>query len=127
MVPAKPPLIRFSRIVRPTLPGFSVAPMTATDLGEKIGLNGRRLVWRRISWADSMELADLVTVLIFEYNLNSFTGDKMTVGNIADFPAFGKLSPYFAKLKSRTDLGDKSKISGEDSFRLTETDRKSVV
>src|SRR5579863_8042528 len=34
-VPPKGLLIRFQSILRPTLPAFSVAPMTATDLGEK--------------------------------------------------------------------------------------------
>jgi len=34
-------LTRFQRIVRPTLPAFSVAPMTATLRGAKIASRGR--------------------------------------------------------------------------------------
>ena len=40
-VPPNGLLIRFQRIVRPTLPGFSVAPMTATLRGAKIASSGR--------------------------------------------------------------------------------------
>ena len=39
-VPPKGLLIRFHSTVRPTLPGFSVAPMTATVFGAKNTSNG---------------------------------------------------------------------------------------
>ena len=41
-VPPKGLLIRFHSTVRPTLPSFSVAPITATFLGAKIASRGCR-------------------------------------------------------------------------------------
>ena len=41
-VPPNGLLMRFQRTVRPTLPAFSVAPMTATDCGRKSGSRGWR-------------------------------------------------------------------------------------
>ena len=38
-VPPKGLLIRFHRMLRPTLPAFSVAPITATDFGAKNTFN----------------------------------------------------------------------------------------
>ena len=52
-VPPKGLLIRFHRMVRPTLPWVSVAPMTATVLGAKMASSGWR-VYCRTSWAGSM-------------------------------------------------------------------------
>lgn len=46
------PATRSSGLVRPTLPAFSVAPMTATVAGEKNTSSGRRSAWR-MSWAGS--------------------------------------------------------------------------
>src|SRR3990172_5385148 len=50
-------LIRFHRTVRPTLPFFSVAPMTATDRGRNSGSSGGRLE-RRTSdaWSGASEV-----------------------------------------------------------------------
>src|SRR5512147_1148980 len=45
-VPPKGLLIRFHRIVRPTLPTFSVAPTTATFFGAKIALREGCDIWR---------------------------------------------------------------------------------
>jgi hypothetical protein len=45
MGPPKGVFIKFHKTVRPTLPGFSVAPATATDFGAKIASRG----WRTIS------------------------------------------------------------------------------
>jgi hypothetical protein len=45
-VPPKGLLMRFHRIVRPTLPTFSVAPITATFCGAKKGANDARVNWR---------------------------------------------------------------------------------
>ncbi len=41
-VPPKGLLMRFHSIVRPTLPTFSVAPITATDLGANMASSGCR-------------------------------------------------------------------------------------
>jgi hypothetical protein len=38
--------MRFQRTVRPTLPSFSVAPMTATEWGRKSGSRGWRVACR---------------------------------------------------------------------------------
>ncbi len=60
-MPPKGLLIRFQRMVRPTLPVFSVAPMTATVRGEKKKSSGR-CEGRRMSWAGSV-LLDLVVLI----------------------------------------------------------------
>ncbi len=39
-VPPKGLLMRFQSTVRPTLPGVSVAPMTATERGRKMASSG---------------------------------------------------------------------------------------
>jgi hypothetical protein len=43
-----------------------------------------------------MELAVVASLLIVKINLVSLTDKKMTLAIVADFPAFGKLSPDFA-------------------------------
>jgi hypothetical protein len=48
-VPPKGLAIRLERMVRPTLPGFSVAPMRATDLGLKKVFSELRAV-RGLVW-----------------------------------------------------------------------------
>src|SRR5512141_1276563 len=55
--PPKGLLIRFHSTVRPTLPFFSVAPMTATERGRKSGSSGWRLE-RRTSdaWSGASEV-----------------------------------------------------------------------
>src|SRR5208283_2986628 len=50
--PPKGELIRFQSVVRPTLPTFSVAPMTAILRGEKKCWGGSASCLK-ISWADS--------------------------------------------------------------------------
>src|SRR5579863_2866000 len=50
-MPPKGLEIRLCRSVRPTLPGVSVAPMTATDRGRKKGSSGCCLACLRTSWA----------------------------------------------------------------------------
>ena len=54
--PGNAPSIRLAITVRPTLRFRSVAPITATTLGEKIESSGRSCV-RRISWAVSPEFS----------------------------------------------------------------------
>jgi hypothetical protein len=56
-IPPKGEPIRFQNTVRPTLPGFSVAPITATELGAKNGASVRVLANCR------MELGGLLAVI----------------------------------------------------------------
>ena len=51
-VPPNGVLIRFHSTVRPTLPGFSVAPIRATDSGSKKMSSGCFLGFK-MSWAES--------------------------------------------------------------------------
>ncbi len=51
--PPKGVLIKFQSTVRPTLPGFSVAPITATLFGAKMASKGCRRTLRKTSWDGS--------------------------------------------------------------------------
>src|ERR1035438_1464732 len=52
-MPSNPPRPRFWNSVRPTVPGFSVAPITATTFGLQMLSSGRLRAPRKMSWADS--------------------------------------------------------------------------
>src|SRR5665647_2365292 len=78
---------------RPTLPGFSVAPMTATDLGEKIGSSGRRRAWCRMSWTASMPGCEEEIVVILVAVNDSIHTKKLAVKNIPHSTKIGECEP----------------------------------
>src|SRR5688500_5922652 len=66
-VPPNDVLIRFHRIVRPTLPSRSVAPTTATLCGAKIAARAGR----RPGTVTEPSVADVVVVVMFDVILSS--------------------------------------------------------
>src|SRR5579859_4045902 len=71
-VPPKGWQIRFQRSVRPTLPAFSVAPITAMLLGSKMALRGWCCLYRKTVLGAALPEADSLPVFLVSIRLWSF-------------------------------------------------------
>src|SRR5512142_729910 len=98
-VPPNGLLMRFQRIVRPTDPSFSVAPMTATDCGLKIASSGR-LPTPSTSRARSGPVGDVTPLLVVSTIVRSI-GNVMSNRRRGVWRRRDRLAPGFVPDQSQ--------------------------